>query len=79
MTKPSTILHDILNIAIKINEGDKYNAWFHISGHVDWLDFQVCPKNDYSHRVFDRHGVSITSSEELMALKHELQELNTCA
>lgn len=73
MTKPSTILHDILSIVISLNEGDKFNAWLNISGHVDWLQVEICPKDDYYHKVFDRHGVSTADSEELMALKHELQ------
>ena len=74
MTRCSTILHDILNIVIKLNKGSTYDAWYDISGHVDWLSVRITPADRYEDVVFNSPGVDITSEAELTTLKHELQD-----
>jgi hypothetical protein len=46
-------IHELLTLCLEISQGNKYNAWFGFSGHVNLIDIRIAPKDNYSNVIYD--------------------------
>lgn len=77
MTKPNTLLHDILSHCLKLQQAG-YPVFLDLSGHVDWITVHVVKSDkDYTseHELYRKNCVALHDAVELTEVKQALSDL----